>query len=75
MWAAILIFSVIVFWIDGRLLRRKKWYREFWMFSALLLFAASVSVAQSLQIPLPNPLDLIVNSFGPVGNALLKPFK
>jgi hypothetical protein len=74
MWpiTGILMSAVIIFIIDGRLLWRKKLKKELWVFCILLLTGTGLSVAQSLNVKIPNPIEAIVFLFLPVTKAIVK---
>lgn len=44
-------------------LLKAKLKRELWLFSILLLLGTVLSIAQSLQFPIPNPLDMLIIIF------------
>lgn len=46
-------------------LLKAKLKRELWLFSILLLIGTSLSIAKFLQLPIPNPLDLLYMIFKP----------
>ncbi len=61
--AAIAIIEIPSLW-------RKKWKKELWAFSILLLFGAGLSFALSLHANIPNPLDWITFVYKPLIDAL-----
>lgn len=47
---------------------KDKLIKELVVFTALLLFGTIISIAQALQIRIPNPMDLIITIYQPVYN-------
>ncbi|QNK57306.1 hypothetical protein [Paenibacillus sp. PAMC21692] len=64
--AAIVAISAMLFLFDFPRLRRDGQKRELWTFSLLLLFGTALGIVQSLNLPLPNPMEWIVAVFKPV---------
>ncbi|MGP4076848.1 hypothetical protein [Halobacillus sp. K22] len=61
MWAtiAVIAISILIFFLEFPRLKRKKKTKEIWCFSTLLFIAATVSILESRNVKLPNPLDYI----------------
>ncbi|SFF83977.1 hypothetical protein SAMN05216353_110113 [Halobacillus alkaliphilus] len=61
MWATISVIAVslLIFFLEFPRLKRKKKTKEMWCFSTLLFIATTVSVLESRNVNLPNPLDYI----------------
>ncbi|WP_419873674.1 hypothetical protein [Candidatus Pristimantibacillus sp. PTI5] len=51
-------------------LLKAKLKRELWLFSVLLVLGTGLSIAKSLQFPIPNPLDLLFIIFKPFSDLL-----
>jgi hypothetical protein len=49
-------------------LLKKKQKKELIVFSILLLFAVALSIAESLRLPIPNPLDWITAIYKPISD-------
>ncbi len=49
---------------------KAKLKRELWLFSILLLLGTLLSIAKYLQIPIPNPLDMLYVIFKPMSDLL-----
>ncbi|MDQ0916794.1 hypothetical protein QFZ78_003054 [Paenibacillus sp. V4I5] len=73
MWtiAMILLVSTAIAMLEIPKLRKKRQYKEFFIFCCLLLLGTFLSIAQSLRVKLPNPLDLITFVFQPVSEFIL----
>lgn len=73
MWVilGILLTATIILIIEVPSLFKAKMKKEFWVFSILLLFATALSIAKSLQLDIPNPLDWIAVIFKPFSDFLL----
>jgi hypothetical protein len=70
-WALLVIMAAVVFvMIDVPRLRRKKAYKELWVFAILLATGVGLGIAQSMRVQLPNPLDLIFFVFRPISDWL-----
>jgi hypothetical protein len=63
---AAIIVSVLVILYEVPRLSKKKLWKELWVFSVLLAIAVMLNVAESLHIPIPNPLDLITIIYKPM---------
>ncbi len=61
--AAIAMFEVPSLW-------KKKWIKELGVFSILLLFGTGLSIAISLRVNIPNPLEWITFVYKPLSEAL-----
>lgn len=74
MWtgAGILAGAAVIFIIEGRTLRKRHLMKEFWIFSILHLFATGLSLAQSMHVKIPNPLDAVIYIFKPFVDNLMK---
>ena len=68
MWPIISILAVggIIIAIEVPSLLKQKEKKELWIFSILLLVAIGLSIAQSLRVTLPNPLDWIAYVYKPL---------
>lgn len=73
MWTIIMILlaSTVIAMLEIPTLRKKKQYKDFVVFCCLLLLGTILSIAQSLRMKLPNPLDLITFVFQPVSEFIL----
>lgn len=73
MWTIIMILlaSTVIAMLEIPTLRKKKQYKDFVVFCCLLLVGTILSIAQSLRMKLPNPLDLITFVFQPVSEFIL----
>ncbi|WP_331280817.1 hypothetical protein [Bacillus sp. UNC41MFS5] len=49
---------------------RKKLVKELWIFSILLLFGTMLSIAQALDISIPNPLDWLTVLYKPFSDMM-----
>ena len=61
---AIIALSAVLFFYDFPRLRREGQRGELWTFSLLLVFGAGLAIAQTLNVPLPNPMEWIMTVFG-----------
>lgn len=68
MWAISGILSVValIAWLEIPSLLKKGYRREVRAFLILLLLAAVLSIAKSLQIDMPNPIDWLLKLFSPL---------
>ncbi|MFB7637976.1 hypothetical protein [Peribacillus butanolivorans] len=73
--AGILVIVAIIIAIDAPSLLRKKLKKELWIFSILLLFGTALSIAQALNIKIPNPLDWITAIYKPLSDMIEKVLK
>ncbi|MFD4931328.1 hypothetical protein ACFWMS_20820 [Peribacillus butanolivorans] len=71
----ILVIVAIIIAIDVPSLLRKKLKKELWIFSVLLLFGTALSIAQALNIKIPNPLDGITAIYKPLSDMIEKLLK
>lgn len=63
----ILATAVVIVMLEVPGLWKKRQVKELCLFSALLLLGIGVGIAESLHIPLPNPLDLVSYVYRPIG--------
>jgi hypothetical protein len=68
----IIVAAGIIMAIEIPGLLKKKWKKELWVFVILMVFSVGVSIAQSLQVKLPNPLDWITAVYQPFTNLVMK---
>ncbi|MDQ0883540.1 hypothetical protein [Peribacillus sp. V2I11] len=68
--AGILVIVAVIIVIDVPPLVRKKLKKELWIFSILLLFGTALSIAQALNIKIPNPLDWITAIYKPLSDMI-----
>ncbi|MFF2890318.1 hypothetical protein [Paenibacillus sp. NPDC057967] len=66
----ILTTAVIIAMLELPGLWKKRQVKEIWLFSILLLLGTGVGIAESLHIPLPNPLDWVSYIYRPIGQLL-----
>lgn len=67
----IIIVVAIIVAIEAPALWKKRWIKELWVFSVLMLVGTSLSLAQALRAPIPNPLDWITAVYKPISDFLL----
>ncbi|WP_018394301.1 hypothetical protein [Bacillus sp. 37MA] len=70
--AGILVIMAVIIAINVPPLLRKKLKKELWIFSLLLLFGTVLSIAEVLNIKIPNPLDWITAIFKPLSDMVEK---
>jgi hypothetical protein len=68
--AGILVIVGVIIAIDVPSLLRKKEKKELWVFFILLLIGTSLSIAQALQIKIPNPVDWITIIYQPLSDLI-----
>ena len=68
--AGILVIVAVIIAIDVPHLLRNKLKKELWIFSILLLFGTALSIAQALNIKIPNPLDWITAIYKPLSDMI-----
>ncbi|PGY09925.1 hypothetical protein [Bacillus sp. AFS031507] len=73
--AGILVIVTVIIAIDVPPLLRKKLKKELWIFSILLLFGTSLSIAQAMNIKIPNPVDWITAIYKPLSDIIEKLLK
>ncbi|MED3909801.1 hypothetical protein P4646_12770 [Peribacillus simplex] len=73
--AGILVIVAVIIAIDVPPLMRKKLKKELWIFYILLLFGTALSIAQALNIKIPNPLDWITAIYKPLSDMIEKLLK
>lgn len=70
-WSAIIVLvSLWTLKVEIPRLRKKKQYKELWIFIIALSISSLLSMAVSLQLPLLNPLDVIAYLFRPMGKMI-----
>lgn len=68
---AILAVAMVIIMIEVPPLLKQKKKKELWVFSILLLFGVGVSIAEGLQVNIPNPLDGITWIYKPLHDFIL----
>ncbi|WP_261302040.1 hypothetical protein [Paenibacillus andongensis] len=73
MWtiAAILLAAAAIAILEIPSLMKKRQYKEFVIVCCLLMLGTFLSIAQSLHMKLPNPLDFITFVFQPFSKFIL----
>jgi hypothetical protein len=66
----IIIIVVIIIAIEVPALWKKKWIKELWVFSILLLAGTTLSIAQALRIHIPNPVHWISVAYKPLSDLI-----
>jgi len=66
----IAIVAALLTWLELPRMRREKEYREIWGFSAFMLLAIGISVAQTMLKEIPTPLVFITAIFKPFSDLL-----
>lgn len=69
---AVIVFAVVLCFIEVPKMLKSKSYREFWSFSVLLLIGVTLAILKSLGVPLSNPSDWVAWVFSPLSD-LIKP--
>jgi hypothetical protein len=69
---AVLVFAIILSFIEVPKMLESKSYREFWSFSIILFIGVVLAILKSLGVPLYNPSDFVEWVFTPISN-LIKP--
>lgn len=62
----ILAVVIVIIVLEVPMLWRKKWYKELWVFSIILLFGTVLSIAIALRVKLPNLIDWMIVIYNPV---------
>ncbi|KRE70848.1 hypothetical protein ASL11_11175 [Paenibacillus sp. Soil750] len=73
MWTitGILLASAAIAMLELPSLMKKKLYKEFVIVCCLVLLGTILSIAQSMHMKLPNPLDLITFVYQPCSDFIL----
>jgi hypothetical protein len=69
---AVMVFATVLSFVEVPKMLKSKSYREFWIFSILLLLGVTLAILKSLSVPLSNPSDWVAWVFSPVSD-LIKP--
>lgn len=77
MWVifGILAVAVAITFIDTPYLLKQGLKKELWTFSILLLFGTGLSIAEGLQVKIPNPMDALAFIYKPFIDLLFGLFK
>ncbi|WP_332455462.1 hypothetical protein [Domibacillus aminovorans] len=70
--AGILVIVAVIIAINVPPLLRKKLKKELWIFFIFLLFGTILSIAQAMNIKIPNPLEWITAIFKPLSDMVEK---
>ncbi|MCF6409378.1 hypothetical protein [Pseudalkalibacillus salsuginis] len=66
----ILLVIIVIVYIEVPSLLKKGLKKELWVFGILLLFGTGLSIAQGLQVDIPNPMDWIKFVYKPFSDIL-----
>jgi hypothetical protein len=72
---AITVAAICVALFEIPSLWRKLLWKELWIFSTLLAFGTTLSIARALQAPIWNPTDLFFFAFKPMSESWIGMFK
>lgn len=59
--------AAFIVFIEAPSLWKKRQIKELWVFSLLLIMGTGIGIAQSMHIPIPNPVDWINYIYRPIG--------
>lgn len=68
--AGILAAAVLIALMEVPSLMRKRYKKEMWVFCILLLLGTGLSIAQSLDMNIPNPFDWITAVYKPLSDSV-----
>jgi hypothetical protein len=73
MWviAGILLVAILIIVLEVPPLLEKKQKKELWVFSLLLFLGVGLSIAESLDLNIPNPLDWIAIIYKPLSDLIM----
>lgn len=71
----ILAVAVAIIFIDVPYLLKRGLRKELWAFSILLLIGTGLSIAEGLQVEIPNPMDALAFIYKPLIDLLFGFFK
>lgn len=74
MWVilGILLIAILIIVLEVPPLLKKKQKKELGFFLLLLLCGSGLSIAQGLDVNIPNPFDLIITIFKPISDLMMK---
>ncbi|WP_257348508.1 hypothetical protein [Pseudalkalibacillus decolorationis] len=77
MWgiAGILLIALLIIIFEVPSLWKSKQKKELWVFFLLLIFGVGLSIAKSLAVNIPNPLDWIIAVYKPFSDAMMNILK
>ncbi|GED71123.1 hypothetical protein BRE01_48250 [Brevibacillus reuszeri] len=64
----IVLAAVVITLFEVPLLLKSHLKKELWIFSFLLLLGVGISIAHSLHVKVPNPIDGIIQLYKPVSD-------
>ena len=71
----IVVVALLVIMIEVPSLLKNGQKKELWIFSFLLVLGLGVSIAHSMHVKLPNPIDWIIQIYRPASEMLKNAFK
>ena len=71
----ILALAIVIAFIEVPYLLKRGLKKELWTFSILLLFGTGLSIAEGLQVDIPNPMDALAVIYKPLTDLLFGLFK
>jgi len=63
--------TIAIAMIEVPSLVKRRLHKELWVFFTLLLFGAGLSIAQSMHMNIPNPLEWIKLIYMPLSDAIM----
>lgn len=74
MWkiSGILAVTAVIAMLEVPSLWKQKFVKELWVFSILLLIGAGLSLALSMHVTLPSPLDFLTWIYKPISDLFKK---
>ncbi|MDO3681557.1 hypothetical protein [Paenibacillus ehimensis] len=66
--AGILAFGAVIVWMEVPYLLKNKRKKDLWVFSILLTLGLGLSIAKSMRLEIPNPLEWIAYFYKPVSD-------
>jgi hypothetical protein len=73
--AAVAAISLCIALFEAPSLRRQRQRKEFWTFSALLMFGTALGIAKALHFPIWSPTNWIMFAFQPMSDFVIGLFK
>jgi len=69
---SVLMIAVGIFVIEFPSLKRKRYHREIWLFSVLLVLGTGGAIAWTLHVPLPSPFHFLSLVYKPFHDVMMR---
>lgn len=67
---AVLVFAVILCFVEIPMMLKTKLYKEIWVFCILIFLGVTLAILKSLNVKIPNPADWVTAFYSPISGLM-----